>query len=193
MNDTQSYWENRYKNGQTGWDMQNVSPPLKTYVDQLNDKHLKILIPGAGNAYEAEYLYNKGFNNIFVADIAKTPLMNLKTRIPEFPNNQLLHTDFFDIEDTFDLIIEQTFFCALPPQLRPKYAQNMHELLKPNAKLIGLLFTFPLTDDGPPFGGCIAEYKNYFKELFDLEILDPCYNSFPKRQGNELFFKFLKK
>ena len=193
MNDTQSYWENRYKNGQTGWDMQNVSPPLKTYVDQLNDKHLKILIPGAGNAYEAEYLYNNGFNNIFVADIAKTPLRNLKNRIPEFPKNQLLHTDFFDIEDTFDLIIEQTFFCALPPQLRTKYAQKMHELSKPNAKLVGLLFTFPLTDDGPPFGGSIAEYKNYFKELFELEILDLCYNSFPKRQGNELFFKFLKK
>ena len=193
MNNTQSYWENRYKNGQTGWDMQKVSPPLKTYVDQLNDKTLKILIPGAGNAHEAEYLYQKGFKNIFVADIAKTPLKNLKTRIPEFPQDQLLHTDFFDIEDTFDLIIEQTFFCALPPQLRPKYAQKMNQLLKPNAKLVGLLFNFPLTDDGPPFGGSMAEYKNYFKELFDLEILEPCYNSYPKRQGNELFFKFLKK
>lgn len=193
MNNTQSYWENRYKNGQTGWDMQKVSPPLKTYVDQLNDKTLKILIPGAGNAHEAEYLYQKGFKNSFVADIAKTPLKNLKTRIPEFPQDQLLHTDFFDIEDTFDLIIEQTFFCALPPQLRPKYAKKMHELLKPNAKLVGLLFNFPLTDDGPPFGGSMAEYKNYFKELFDLEILEPCYNSYPKRQGNELFFKFLKR
>ena len=192
MSNSETYWENRYINGNTGWDMKTVSPPLKSYVDQLKDKELKILIPGAGNSYEAEYLYQKGFKNSFVADIAKTPLENLKKRIPEFPKNQLLHIDFFNIEDTFDLILEQTFFCALPPKLRPKYAQKMHQLLKPNAKLAGVLFDLLLTEDGPPFGGSIAEYKTYFTELFDLEILEPCYNSYPKRQGNELFFKFNK-
>ena len=192
MSNSETYWDNRYINGNTGWDMKTVSPPLKSYVDQLKDKHSKILIPGAGNAYEAEYLYQKGFKNIYVADIAKTPLNNLKNRIPEFPKGQLLHIDFFNIEDTFDLIIEQTFFCALPPKLRPKYAKKMHQLLKPNAKIVGVLFDFPLTEDGPPFGGNIAEYKTNFTALFDLEILEPCYNSYLKRQGNELFFKFNK-
>lgn len=187
------YWENRYKNGDTGWDMKTVSPPLKSYIDQLSNKQIKILIPGAGNAYEADYLYLKGFKNIYVADIAKTPLENLKKRFTDFPKKKLLHTDFFEINDSFDLIIEQTFFCALPPKLRPAYAKKMHQLLNPNGKLIGLFFDFPLEENGPPFGGNMQEYELYFKDLFYLKFFERCYNSHPKRQDKELFFKFLKK
>ncbi|MGX1025018.1 methyltransferase [Flavobacterium sp. CS20] len=193
MIDIQNYWEERYKKGKTGWDMNQVSPPLKNYIDQLKDKSLKILIPGAGNAYEAEYLFQNNFKNVTVADIAKIPLNNFKNRLPNFPQDNLLHIDFFDINDTFDLIIEQTFFCALPPKKRPDYVKKMHDLLKPNGKLVGLLFNFPLTDEGPPFGGNINQYQNYFEELFCVEKLEPCKNSHPKRQEKELFFIGIKK
>ena len=192
-NNAQIYWENRYQNEDTGWDMKSVSPPLKFYVDQLKNKQQKILIPGAGNAYEAEYLFENGFKNTIVADIATTPLENIKKRIPKFPENQLLNIDFFEIQDSFDLILEQTFFCALPPKLRPEYAKKMYQLLKPNAKLVGLFFDFTLTKDGPPYGGNLNEYQVYFKDLFDIKILERCYNSYPKRKGKELFFKFRKK
>lgn len=137
-------------------------------------------------------MFNKGFLNVYVADIAKTPIKNLKTRIPEFPDNQLLHTDVFNIEGSFDLILEQTFFCALLPKLRPEYAKKMHQLLEPQGKLVGLFFDFPLTAEGPPFGGCKTEYLTYFQDLFDIKTLEPCYNSYPKRQGKELFFNFTK-
>ena len=50
------YWEERYRAGTTGWDIGSPSTPLKEYIDQLQDPSKKILIPGAGNAYEAEYL-----------------------------------------------------------------------------------------------------------------------------------------
>ncbi len=69
------YWENRYAKNDTGWDLGKISTPLKTYFDQLENKNLKILIPGAGNAYEAEYLHQKGFKNVFVVDISKTALL----------------------------------------------------------------------------------------------------------------------
>jgi thiopurine S-methyltransferase len=187
-----AYWEERYKNHLTGWDLGEVSPPIKAYVDQLEDKSIKILIPGAGNSYEAEYLYQKGFRNVSVLDFAHAPLENFKNRTSKFPENQLIHQNFFEHDDKYDLILEQTFFCALPPQSRPNYARKMHELLNPGGKLVGLLFTFPLTENGPPFGGSKTEYVNYFNTLFQLELLEECYNSFEKRQGNELFFKFLK-
>ena len=58
-----SYWENRYVDATAVWDIGYVSPPLKEYFDQLTDKQLKILIPGGGNGYEAEYLFqNRGWN-----------------------------------------------------------------------------------------------------------------------------------
>ncbi|WP_178988238.1 methyltransferase domain-containing protein [Winogradskyella schleiferi] len=184
------YWENRYKTNQIGWNIGYVSTPLKTYFDQLEDKSLKILIPGAGNSYEAEYLWNNGFLNIYVLDIAQQPLDNLKTRVPDFPESQLLHADFFELSDTYDLIIEQTFFCALNPNLRQSYVEQMYHLLKPKGKLVGLFFNFELTEDGPPFGGSLAEYQSRFESKFNIKVLEPSINSIKERQGKELFFIF---
>ena len=139
-----NFWENRYHENKTGWDIGYISTPIKTYIDQLTKKDLKILIPGAGNSYEAEYFWKKGFKNVFVIDIANQPLSNLKKRLPKFPDKQLINKDFFELKNSFDLIIEQTFFCALEPSLRKSYSNKMKELLKDNGKIVGLLFDFEL-------------------------------------------------
>ena len=193
MNYYEAFWNHKYLSGETGWDIGQVSTPIKEYIDQLSDKNLKILIPGGGNSYEAEYLFENGFNNVFVVDISSIPLKNLAERIPTFPKENLLHADFFELEDTFNLILEQTFFCALDPSLREAYTDKMHQLLKPGGKLVGLLFNIPLNDDKPPFGGNKDEYENLFSEKFKIEKMETAYNSIPPRTGNELFFKLRKK
>ena len=62
------YWDDRYLENNLGWDIGYISTPLKEYFDQLKIKSINILIPGAGNAYEAEYLWEKGFSNVFIID-----------------------------------------------------------------------------------------------------------------------------
>lgn len=189
---TKNFWDERYKSGKTGWNIGYVSTPLKTYFDQLTNKDLKILIPGTGNSYEAEYLFNQGFKQVFVADISAYPLQNLKKRVPDFPESHLLNQNFFNLEGQFDLIIEQTFFCALSLELRTAYRDKMVELLKPNGKLVGLLFKFPLIPDGPPFGGDKESYHDLFAKRFTIKTMETAYNSIPPRAGNELFFIFQK-
>ncbi len=188
-----AYWENRYTSEKIGWNIGYPSTPIKTYIDQLEDKTLKILIPGAGNSYEAEYLWNLGFENIYVLDFAKQPLENLKYRISTFPESQLLNMDFFELNDNFDLILEQTFFCALNPNLRKSYVDKIHQLLNPKGKLAGLLFDFELTESGPPFGGNLSVYKSLFEDQFETMVLESSINSIKERQGKELFFIFEKK
>ncbi|WP_179346394.1 methyltransferase domain-containing protein [Winogradskyella ursingii] len=188
-----NYWQNRYIEKETAWNVGSISTPLKTYIDQLKNKELKILIPGAGNAYEAEYLWNQGFKNVYVLDIAEAPLNNLSNRVPNFPKKQLVNADFFAFEDKFDLILEQTFFCALQPSLRERYVDKMHQLLNLQGKLAGLLFQFELTESGPPFGGSKKEYVNLFKEQFEIKVLETAYNSIKVRINKELFFIFEKK
>lgn len=184
-----NYWEKRYQRGEIDWDVGTITTPLKEYIDQLADKNLKILIPGAGNGYEFDYLIAKGFQNVFVIDIAKTPLNNIKKRQPKFATH-LIHADFFTLENTFDLILEQTFFCALSPELRPQYVEKMATLLQPKGKLVGLLFNFPLTSAGPPFGGSKEEYRSLFATKFEIKILEQAYNSIKPRKNRELFFIF---
>lgn len=188
-----AYWEKRYKNKETGWDVGEISTPLKDYIDQINDKSIKVLIPGGGNSYEFEYLLKKGFKNVFVLDFAQTPLDNIKNRVSGCNSNQLIKSDFFEHENEYDLILEQTFFCALEPALRKNYVRKMKSLLKPNGKLVGLLFQFPLTETGPPFGGSKDEYLTLFQSDFHVNKLETAHNSIKPRLGNELFFIFTKK
>ena len=188
-----NYWENRYLNNEIAWNVGKITTPLKDYIDQIGDKSVKILIPGCGNGYEFEYLMNHGFTNCFVLDYAGTPLENLKKRISNYNENQFITSDFFEHESQYDLIIEQTFFCALDPELRQKYVKKMKSLLSPNGKIVGLLFQFPLTESGPPFGGSKEEYTELFSADFEIQTLETAYNSIKPRQGNELFFIFTKK
>lgn len=188
-----TYWNNRYLNDDFGWDIGYVSTPLKNYFDQITDKSIHILIPGAGNSYEAEYLVNLGFENVFVCDFAEEPLKNLKQRCPKIKSENLLLVDFFKIEGPqFDLIVEQTFFCALNPSLRQEYFTKMHSLLKPTGKLVGVMFNDALNTDKPPFGGTKAEYESYFKNLFKIKTYEASYNSIKPREGRELFINLEK-
>ncbi|WP_339835297.1 methyltransferase domain-containing protein [uncultured Flavobacterium sp.] len=186
------YWEERYISNEIGWDVGKITTPLKEYIDQIENKALKILIPGAGIGHEFDYLIEKGFTNITVIDIAEQPLESLKKRKPKHIKS-FIQADFFDVDKTFDLVIEQTFFCALNPELRTKYVTQMHSLLKENGKLAGLFFDFPLTEVGPPFGGSEEEYLTLFSEKFKIRKLERAYNSIKPRKDRELFFIFEKK
>ena len=188
-----SYWNGRYENNDTGWDIGIISPPLKEYINQLPNKQIAILIPGCGNAYEAEYLLQQGFTNITVIDIAPVAIEALRLKLNAFEGNQLriIEGDFFNLDESFDLIIEQTFFCALQPALRNIYADKMYSLLNKGGKLVGLLFNRSF-DAGPPFGGNKEEYLLLFGSKYITQLMEPCYNSIAPRAGSELFF-ILKK
>jgi hypothetical protein len=188
-----NYWNNLYLKNEFKWDLGAISSPLKTYIEQLNNKDLKILIPGAGNSYEAEFLFSNGFKNVFVLDFAEEPLENIKKRLPDFPKQQLIKQNFFDHQGQYDLIIEQTFFCAINPSLRKQYAQHMKQLLKPEGKLVGLLFNDVLNIDKPPFGGNKKEYQDLFASLFQIITLETAYNSVKPREERELFVIFKNK
>ncbi|MFM2387522.1 MAG: hypothetical protein RL660_2279 [Bacteroidota bacterium] len=130
-------------------------------------------------------------------DIAKIPLDNFAERNPYFPKEQLVEADFFEHEGQYDLIIEQTFFCSFEPTKanRENYAKQMHALLKPNGKLIGVWFDIPLIEgnmDKRPFGGSKAEYLNYLEKYFETKVFEKCYNSIAPRAEQELFGIFKK-
>jgi hypothetical protein len=185
------YWENRYQQGDTGWDIGSASTPIISYCQQLPNKNLRILIPGCGNAHEVETLLNLGFTNITVLDFAESPLKNIAARNSlalEQGKLQLVCDDFFAHKGEYDLILEQTFFCAIHPSQRPDYAKHMHALLVQTGTLAGLLFNFELTQAGPPFGGSLQNYEEIFAPYFTIKTLEPCYNSIKPRLNRELFF-----
>ena len=188
---TEIFWNDRYLTNKTEWDLKQVSPPLRAFIDGLKNKNLKILIPGCGNAHEAGYLINNDFHQVTLVDISTVVIEKLKQKFGEQPI-KIIRGDFFHLEESYDLILEQTFFCAINPELRPDYVKQAYKLLKPGGRIAGLLFNTDFNEQGPPYGGNQTEYEKLFKPYFELVQLCNNKNSVLPRLGRELFFEFLK-
>ncbi|MCC6817326.1 MAG: methyltransferase domain-containing protein, partial [Bacteroidia bacterium] len=184
MNLGEQYWNERYINHETGWDLSSVSPPIKAYIDQLETKDLAILIPGCGNAHEADYLLSKGFTNITIIDLSSILVEQLNEKYQQNPAIKIIHGNFFEHQGKYDLILEQTFFCAIEPSLRVNYAQHMQTLLNTKAKIVGVLFNCNFERQGPPFGGNKEAYWQLFDTNFNIRVMETAYNSIGPRQGN---------
>ena len=185
-------WNNRYLNKDTGWDIGYPSTPIARYIDRLENPYLRILIPGCGNGYEGEYVWESGFDDVYLLDWAEQSKQNFLERVPDFPKEQFFVGDFFEHQGEYDLIIEQTFFCAMDKSLRSAYAEKMFELLAPGGKLVGVMFNDPLYEDHPPYGGSVLEYLGYFQPVFSEVNIKACYNSIEPRAGSEVFIKLSK-
>lgn len=192
LNLDENFWSSRYQMGSTGWDIGYASPPLYQYLCQIHTKSIAVLVPGGGNAHEVAAGWALGFQNLHLLDISLFPIQKFLEKNPSFPKSHLHHEDFFEHQGSYDLILEQTFFCALSPALRHSYAEKMYRLLKPGGKLVGVLFDRNFPFEGPPFGGSATEYRSYFEPYFEFEKFETCYNSIPERQGSELFIKLRK-
>lgn len=182
------YWNQRWTNQQTGWDIGFTSPALMDYFQKMTDKSARILIPGCGNAYEAEALLQLGFENITLVDIAEELVEQLHEKFKDQKGIRVLCMDFFELEETFDYIVEQTFFCALDPTQREAYAKKMTDLLSDEGELFGLLFNRIFTQEGPPYGGEYGEYMSLFSSYFKNVEMEICDKSIGPRAGTELFF-----
>ncbi len=187
-----SYWDERYQEDNTPWDMKAPSPPLKNYIDSIENKNAAILIPGCGNAYEAGYLLEKGFTNVTVIDLASTVTAIIKKKYKD-TSLKVITGNFFELEDSYDYILEQTFFCAIDPSLRKAYVAKCYELLKPGGKIAGVFFNKKMVDVEPPYVATTEEYIELFQKKFNINKLEPCTTSVQPRMGTELYFEFEKK
>ncbi|PUV24951.1 methyltransferase [Sphingobacterium athyrii] len=187
------YWDNRYKNMEIGWDIGYASPAIIKYAETVIPKDASILIPGCGNAHEAKALLEQGFENITLLDIAPTLVDQVQKAFGEIPQLQIICQDFFQHEQQYDYILEQTFFCALDPALRKSYSSKIASLLQPRGILAGLLFDREFPSEGPPFGGNKTEYQHLFHSAFDILKMETCFNSISQRQGSELFIELRQK
>lgn len=192
MEFTDKYWDSRYLNNSTGWDIGHASPPIIDYFARLSNKNVKVLIPGSGKGWEAEHLYKNGFSNIHVLDYAPNAAEIFRKRCSFFPEDNIIVDDFFKHKGEYEIILEQTFFSSLLPSQRSAYVDKVHELLVPGGKLVGLLFNHEFDFGGPPFGGTYKEYSKLFEPKFRMLNMQTSQISIKPRLGREFFIEFEK-
>ena len=188
------YWRGRWSSFQTGWDIGHPNHGLIQEVKNRFPTSTKILIPGAGRGYEAEALWSAGYLNTYVCDWAPEAFEHLRKSAVlanAFSDHseakaRLIVSDFFALTDSYDLLLEQTFFCAINPSLRKQYVQQASSLLKPVGNWLGIFFDCHFPTAGPPFGGDREEYIELFSEAFVINHLERFTESIAPRQGKEL-------
>lgn len=184
------YWEQRYQEGSTRWDLRQASPPL---VSLLNSPSFvlpvgRVAVLGCGCGYDALLFAAHGFE-VIGFDFAASAIEGAKALARSAGSSaQFLQRDIFDLpsqfSNSFDYVVEHTCFCAIEPTQRPGYVQLVSKILKPGGELIGIFFTHQ-RPGGPPFGITTAEIEQYFAPCFEILSLVPVTNSVPERQGEE--------
>jgi len=160
-----SDWEQRYQQGDTGWDRGHSSPALHRWLDSGLLTPCRILIPGCGRGHEVVTLARLGFD-VTAIDIAPSAIAHLQQQLDDaklaatlFCNDLFAYTT----AAPFDAIYEQTCLCAMPPNQRTAYEQAMRRWLRPEGTLFAL-FMQTMTDGGPPFHCDIEEMPQLFPD-----------------------------
>ncbi|MHB1286323.1 MAG: methyltransferase domain-containing protein [Leptospirales bacterium] len=192
-----SFWNQRYLDKNTGWDLGQAAPPFVHLVDsgQLIIG-AKVLIPGAGRSHEGIYLARTGFD-VTCVDFAPAAVQEARESAHLAKvEMKVLEADFFDLNPIlhgqFDYLIEHTCFCAIDPDMRTSYVEKAYQMLRPGGMLVGLFYAHN-REGGPPWKTTEEEVRSLFEKRFDLVELALSDYSIDSRKGEELFGRLKRK
>ena len=182
-------WQGLYEANDMRWDLGEVAPPFIKLLEAGKLPVGKVLIPGCGRGHEVMYLAQNGFD-VTGVDFAKGATSYLEKTLKECNlNGRVVHQDFFKLDvshnGVYDLVLEQTFFCAINPSLRPDYCKTVARILKPGGKLIGLFYNTG-EEGGPPHNTTREDIESIFSETFTIQELEKTTWSIERRSGKEL-------
>jgi len=187
MDDTD--WDEHYQRGELFWDKGAPSPPLKQYLERHPIRG-RTLVPGCGRGHEVAMAVEHGLDAIGL-DIAPTGITEARALYPQIAERFIIG-NFFDppaeMRGAFDVVVEHTLLCALPPAMRDDYRRAIDLTLRHGGLLLGVWFINPALDpgeQGPPFGISVAELTALFREGYEI-VDDYVPNvAFPNREGRE--------
>lgn len=189
-----SFWELRYQERDTGWDLGAPTPPIVEFFQSARAPKppARILVPGSGRGHDALFLAKLGFD-VTAVDFAKQALDSLRRRrrnlwIPA-AKCRTLRADILHLpakcHASFDIVVEHTCFCAIDPKLRDLYVSMARDVLVPGGLLLGLFYPFREGTQGPPFPVTELEIQMRFSVSFDLEFIETPASSVERRRGEE--------
>ncbi|KAL1966767.1 hypothetical protein VTN77DRAFT_3964 [Rasamsonia byssochlamydoides] len=160
--------------------------PLMEEEGSGEKKRKKALVPGCGSGFDVFLLASFGYDayGLDYSDVAveicrqeeAKAADKYPVRDPAIGRGKMtfVQGDFFSDDwldklglqrNSFDLIYDYTFFCALPPSLRPKWALRHTQLLSPSPIGNLICVEFPTNKDplseGPPYAAPPAAYMEH--------------------------------
>ncbi|MDA0849132.1 MAG: methyltransferase domain-containing protein [Verrucomicrobia bacterium] len=165
-------WEKAYQEGITPWDKGDASPPIAHWLQEHSLKG-KGLVLGCGLGHDVRLL--AGYSGqVTGMDISQTAISKAR-KMDAVNNESYIVADFFNLDEaytqSFDWVVEHTFFCAIIPDLRHSYVRNLVKVLRPKGYFLAVFFLQDPLDpntDGPPYKIERASIEEYFAKDFDI-------------------------
>jgi SAM-dependent methyltransferase len=199
------YWSERYDTDQAPWDMHGETAVFRALRErqemplepQSRGRATRLWVPGCGYGYDALAFARAGYD-VAAVDFSDRPLQVLAR---EAQNENLrvecVQADVFVLPSsffgTFDIALEYTCYCAIPPERREEYAQVIANTLVPGGWLIGLFFPTDGRPGGPPFAVEAGEITSVCGRAgLELQRSYIPAESHPARLGKEILMMFRK-
>jgi SAM-dependent methyltransferase len=185
-----NFWVDFYaKEGQPNWDLQ---APARAFVDMLPRMKLpksRILVLGAGEGHDAA-LFAEAGHVVTAVDFSSEGIHRGRERYGHLRNLRFVQENIFNLPSdwnhSFDIVIEHTCFCAIPPEQRKDLVTLWRRLLHEEGQLMGVFFAM-LKRAGPPYGSSEHEIRYYLEKYFQFLFWGRWRDSLPRRQARELF------
>ena len=209
-----SYWKSRWHQDNTGWQMESVYPLLPDLWKRQGLKsQTTVLVPLCGNSPDLHWLVEAGHRVIGV-DVSEKALKHaMEYHSTEFTEDtshgfrifrsskmDLWQGDFLTLPThklpDIDLIYDKAALIALPPEMRPDYAQQIRRLTNPQTQQLVQTFEYEQHEmPGPPFSVHENEIANYYGNHFSIEVVheQSKLDAFPKFQQRGLSSYFTEK
>ncbi len=190
------FWNSRYVEKKTGWDLGEVSPPLVHMVESgWLPPGSSVLIPGAGRCYEGIYLASLGCRVTAVDFAPEAAREARENALRAGVTLTVLETDLFlmdpAVTGTFDILFEQTCFCAIDPDRREHYKEMAKRMLRPGGELLGLFYAHG-EEGGPPWTTTEEEVRSIFGKDFLFKECGITPHSVESRKGKEILVKLVR-
>lgn len=183
-------WEQRYREGRARWDLGGPAPALvRAIQERPAPPALRVLVPGAGFGHDALAWARAGHRvtSVDVAPSAVEGLRRMAARAGLGVDARL--ADLFALPpawgSAFDLVWEQTCFCAIPVERRLDYVRALAEALVPGGTYLGLFWNHG-QPGGPPFDIAWPDVRGLFLGRFAEERVLAVPDSVPGRSHETL-------
>jgi thiopurine S-methyltransferase len=185
-----SYWQSRWRKGNTGFHMPGGYPALNTWQDRILTKDSRVLVPLCGKSDDLIWFAERcaGVTGVEISREAIESFFRdqhinpdrtsfLGFNIYSSNNIELWEGDFlkFPVRKAprIDLIYDKAALVALPPSMRRNYIQKLLEWDNPRPDILLHHFIYdPDEMNGPPFSVSQTEILEAFGDIYDVDVLE---------------------
>lgn len=185
------YWQQRWREGRTGWHRGEVMPLLAKHWSALNvPLGERVLVPLCGKSLDMLWLASQGLHVLgvevsplaidnFFAENGLTPQTREVDGCMHYRSDEIeiIRADIFDLDKSVfadcGVIYDRAALIALPAPMRTRYAREIYGALPAGCKGLLITLTYPQHEmEGPPFSADESEVQRLFADDWHIDALE---------------------